>query len=77
MRNKDKQENTSHKEEMNDRINKDEPDRSILRKKLETSIDIFDPSRHSKEGLVNIVTGKVITDPGVNVYDSSQIGEKR
>ena len=47
MRNKYQQENTTHKEEMKGRINKDETDRSILlRKKLETSIDIFDLSRH-------------------------------
>ena len=77
MRNKDQQENTTHKEEMKGRINKHETDRSILRKKLEISIDIFDPSQHSKEGLVNIVTGKVITDPGVNVNDSSQIGKNK
>ena len=43
MRNKDQEENTTHKE-MKGRINKD--DCSILRKKLETSIDIFDPSQH-------------------------------
>ena len=72
MRNKDQQENTTHNEEMKGRINKDETDRSILRTKLETSIEIFDPFRHSK-GLVNIVSGKVITDPGVNVYERFRI----
>ena len=36
---------------------------------------IFSIHLNTKEGLVNIVTGKVVTDPGVNVNDSSQIGK--
>ena len=60
---------------MKSRITKDEVDRDVLRKRLECSIDILDPIQHSKDGLVNIVTGKVITDPTVNAHESSELVE--
>ena len=37
---------------------------------------IFYSSPHSKEGLVNIVTEKIITDPMINVHESLTNGEK-
>ena len=56
-----------HKEEMKSRIRKDQIDRQVLRTKIENSIAIFETNQHPKDGLVNITTGKIITDPTVNV----------
>ena len=76
MRNRTPSENSCHKEEMKGRMILDEADRSLLRKKLENSIDILDPAHHSQDGLVNIVTGKVTTDPKVNVHKSAEEGRR-
>jgi ribosomal protein L18E len=40
------------------------PDRNALKEKIITCID---PEQHPADGVVNIVTGKVTTDPKVNV----------
>ena len=70
MRDKKLADNIHHKEEMTSRIARDDVDRSLLRKKLESSIDVFDHVQHPKDGLVHITSGKVIVDPKVNVDDS-------
>jgi hypothetical protein len=55
----------SHKEEPIARIK----NRCLWQKCSEGKhlFDILDPEQHPADGLVNIVTGKVITDPKVNV----------
>ena len=65
----------NNKEEMKSRIIKEEVDRNILHKKLKFSIDTLDPTQHPKDGFVNIVTGKVVTDPAVNVHQSLELGK--
>ena len=55
----------------------DDINRDSIRKKLYNSIDILDPLQHSSEGLVYIVTGKVITDPEVNVHKSDVSTKRR
>jgi hypothetical protein len=42
-------------------------DRNALKEKMITCVYILDREQHAADGLVNIVTGKVITDPKVNV----------
>ena len=56
-----------HKEESKGRIKTDATDRNALKEKLDMSIDPLDPEQHPEDGLVNIVTGKVVSDPKVNV----------
>ena len=62
MRNKPPRETELHKEEMKSRIRKDQIDRQVLRTKIENSIAILETNQHPKDGLVNITTGKIITD---------------
>ena len=76
MRDKNLADNIHHKEEMTSRIATDEVDHSLLRKKLESSVDVFDHAQHPKDGLVHITSGKVITDPKVNVNDSLNEGKR-
>ena len=76
MRDRTSANSCHHKEEMSARITKDDYDRSLIRKKLEMSIDVFDHVNHPKEGIVNIVSGIVITDSKVNVDDSINEGKK-
>ena len=52
----------------------DNVDRNVLRKCLEVSIDVFDASQHG-DGLVNIVTGKIVNKPDINVDDSARVGK--
>ena len=61
MRDKVSSSGARHKEEMPARIVKDEVDRRSLRTKLEISIDIFDPSKHPKVGIVKIVSGTLFS----------------
>ena len=59
---------------MTSRIKADGKDRHALRDKLESCIDPLDPSQHPSDGLLNIVTGKVVTHPSVNVHNAVQLG---
>ena len=76
MRDKATSSSALHKEEMPSRIAKDEVDRSLVRKKLEVSINVFDHTNHPKVGIVNIVSGKVFTSNKLNVDESCTIGKK-
>ena len=62
-----------HKEESRGRIKTDAIDRNALKDKIEMSIDPLDPEQHPENGLVNIVTGKVVSDPKVNVHQAIAI----
>ena len=37
-------------------------------------LDLIDPSQHPSDGLVNIVTGMVVTHPSVNVQNDVKLG---
>ena len=52
----------------------DEQDQKSLHDKLELCIDPLDPDQHS-DGLVNIVTGQVVSHPSVNVEKAVQLGK--
>uniref|UniRef100_UPI00359005F2 uncharacterized protein n=1 Tax=Myxine glutinosa TaxID=7769 RepID=UPI00359005F2 len=67
---------TYHKEEMPARIKADAQDRNALREKVELSIDPLDPDQH-QYGLVNVVTGKVVVHPSVNVNNAVTLGENQ
>ena len=41
------------------------------------SIDIFDYNHHPETGLINIATGKIISDPTMNVEKSYEFGNKK
>ena len=56
-----------HKEESKGRIRTDDADRNALLEKVNMSIDPLDPDQHPQRDLVNIVTGKVVSNPKVNV----------
>ena len=56
-----------HEEESTGRIETDATDRNALRDKMDVSIDPVDPDQHPDDGLINIVTGNVVSDPKVNV----------
>ena len=74
MENKSSSPDNAHKEEKKSRILQDHVDRNVLRKRLEVSIDVFDASQHGN-GLVNIVTGKIVNKPDINVDDSARVGK--
>ena len=63
-----------HKEEMKARMASDAVDRKKIREKLQDSIDPLDPSSHSHGDLVHVVSGRITTDPTVNVHESVSIG---
>ena len=67
---------TCHKEEMPSRIKADTKDRETLREKLEFIIDPLDPEQH-QEGLINVVTGKVVCHSSVNVNNAIMVGKKQ
>ena len=67
---------TYHKEKMSSRIKTSAHDRNALHKKLELVIDPLDPERH-QDGLLNVVTGKVVSHPLVNVNNGIMIGEQQ
>ena len=67
---------TYHKEEMLSRIKADTKDRETLREKLKLIIDPLDPEQH-QEGLVNVVTGKVVCNSSVNVNNAIKVGKKQ
>ena len=63
-----------HKEETKSRVKYDSIDRTILRDKLEMCIDPLQCEEN--EGLVNIVTGQVLTHPALNVDNAMELGRK-
>ena len=65
-----------NKEEMPGRIKYDAQDRNALREKIELSIYPLDPEQH-QSGLVNVVTGKVVVHPSVNVTNAAIHGENQ
>lgn len=65
---------TSHKEEMKARIKTDAKDRKALQDKLQLCIDPLSSDEHPNE-LVNIVSGKVVAHPSVNVDRAVALGE--
>ena len=52
-----------HKAESTRRIKTDATDRNALKEKIDMSIDPLDSDQHPDDGLINIVTGKVVSDP--------------
>ena len=79
MRTQEKSEPTSqthHKEEAKARIQTDAKDRKALRDKLEVYIDPLN-TENNQEGLVNIVTGQVLTHSSVNVDNAPELGEQQ
>ena len=68
--------NRRHKEESVGRMKADLTDRENLRKKLDVCIDpIEETGDEFASGIVNIVSGKVVTD--TNVYDCVKIGREQ
>ena len=63
-----------HAEESSARICNDGKDRANIRTKLEACINPLDPEQLSP-GLVNIVTGKIIDHPSVNVDGAVEHGK--
>lgn len=61
-----------HKEEMRSRIKADAADRTVIREKVELSIDPFDAHTEANK-IVNIVSGRV-APPAVNVDQAHDIG---
>ena len=51
-------------------------DRKALRDKLEVCIDPLHPE-DNQQGLVNIVTGQVLTHPSLNVDNATELGTKQ
>ena len=62
-----------HKEEMPARMKSDAKDRIAIRNKLELWIDPLHNDQHSGE-LINIVTGKIVAHPSVNVDNAATLG---
>ena len=73
----DEQHQHQHKEEMKARMTADAADRSKIREKLQESIDPLDPSSHPHGNLVQIVSGRIESDPTVNVHESVSIGTEK
>ena len=67
---------TYHKEEIPSRIKADTKDRETLREKLKLIIDPLDPEQH-QEGLVNVITGKVVCHSSVNVNNVIMVRKKQ
>ena len=64
-----------HKEESVHRIKSDHIDRNNLRQKLQVCIDPLDPLQHP-DGLVNIVTGQIISNnSSINVDEATELGK--
>ena len=59
-----------HKEEMKARMTADAAVRSKIRHTLQESIDPLDASTHSDGNIVQIVSGRIATDPTVNVHEA-------
>ena len=65
-----------HKEEAKARVKTDTNDRKALRDKLEVCIDPLHPEEN-QQGLVNIVTGHVLTHLSINVDNATEFGTKQ
>ena len=63
-----------HKDEIKARMTADATDKSNIRHKLQESIDPLDASTHSDGNIVQIVSGRIATDPTVNVHEAVAIG---
>ena len=59
---------------MKAQMTSDATDRSRIRHKLQESIDPLNPSAHSDGNIVQIVSGRIATDPTVNVHEAVAIG---
>ena len=55
------------------RIKSDAQDRNALRQNIELIIDHLDPEQH-QDRLGNVVTGKVVVHPSVNVNNATILG---
>ena len=66
----------THKEEALARMKSDEVDRRALRDKLAMCIDPLNTEEHPR-GLVNIVTGEVMTNDAINVDQTVDLGKKQ
>ena len=67
---------THPKEEAKARVKTDTKDRKALRDKLEVCIDPLH-LEDNQQGLVNIVTGQVLTHPSQNVDNATELGTKQ
>ena len=67
----------SHKEESLSRMKNDKQDRAALRQKLDMCINPLKPEEHPQDGLLNIITGEVILDSGINAENSLKIGRNQ
>ena len=67
---------THHKEEAKATVKTDTKDRKALRDKLEVCIDPLHPE-DNQQGLVNIVTGQVLTHSSLNVDNATELGTKQ
>ena len=66
-----------HKKEMKGRMTADFTDRSKIRRKLQESIDPLDASTHSDGNIVEIVSGRINSDPTVIVHEAVAIGTQK
>ena len=67
---------THHKEDTKARIQTDAKNRKVWRDKLEVCIDPLQ-TENNQEGLVNIVTGQVLTHPSLNVDNAPELGTQQ
>ena len=65
-----------YKEEAKARVKTDTNDRKSLRDKLEVCIDPLHPEEN-QQGLLNIVTGHVLTHLSINVDNATEFGTKQ
>ena len=76
MTSEDKYDAHLHKEEMKARITSDAQDGAKIEDELQESVDALDPSTHPKDTIIQIVNGKIATDPGINVHEAVSIGQE-
>ena len=62
-----------HREEMKARMTADATDKSKIRHKLQESPDPLDAPTHSDDNIVQIVSGRIATDPTVDVHEAVAI----
>ena len=66
-----------HKEEMKAQMTADATDGSKIGHKLQESIDPLDAATHLDGNIVHIVSGRITTDPTVNVHEGVAIGTQK
>ena len=59
---------------MKARMKADATDRSKIMQQLQEPIDPLDSSAYSDVNIVQIVSGRIATDPTVNVHEAGSIG---